>query len=100
MVGVAMKVSPCGVRNATRQRTAVRSVESGIEEIITRSVMEGGRKRGRWQRQRDARMQPVTLRETVDLNQLKHLKKPYQRTVEVYQKGVISQLGMHRRRRL
>ena len=62
--------------------------------------MEGGRKRGRWQRQRDARMQRVTLRETVDLNQLKPLKKPYQRTVEVYQKGVISQLGMHRRRRL
>ena len=52
--------------------------------------MEDGRKRTRWQRQRDAREQRVTPREIVALNQLKHRKKPYQRTVEVYQRGMIA----------
>lgn len=96
---VAMKTSPCGVRNATRWRTAARSVESGKGKSTTRSVRGDGRKKGRGLRQQASRVQPVTPREKVASHQLKRPTRLHQQMVEMHQKEVIGWLGIHLRRR-
>jgi hypothetical protein len=59
--------------------------------------MDGGRKRGRWQRQRDANVLKVTLG-LGDLNPLKRPQSLYGKMARAYQEEMTNQPIKHQRR--